>query len=243
MKPEAMIAISRTSAETNVPVEVPQFMRSPRAVKPLATRVATKVHVDQPYLSRGVSKDRTAKTIVDTLAVVSRPENDERFVSFLVRQAVSNEQLRQTYLRPGTAVEKTFDKPRLKFLHAVAVAPTDALHWAEVCEKISEWSSLQEDWDDNGAMPIDSVILRAADKFMIECETRTVKQPRPYISSDGEIGFHWKGELRASISFLSESNRFLAYVERSDAEPVRIGGPLDIATSSNIMFEALAALA
>jgi hypothetical protein len=123
------------------------------------------------------------------------------------------------------------------------VAPFGSItaEWAGARAALAGWATLQEDWDDDGAAPLPAVLLEAVQSFIEAAEKGQVAEPKPYISSDGEVGFHWEGKARAVVSFLTE-DRFLAYVGRLDGSPVRIAGPLELATASKALFEALAAI-
>lgn len=122
-----------------------------------------------------------------------------------------------------------------------APAPSAANTWPAISKAVECWKELKSDWDDEGAPPPHSTALNALIAFASKCEGHGVTEPEPALHADGELSLHWRGKLRAAISFLS-AGRFLAYVERDGKDPVRISGPLDIATASTSMFDALAAL-
>lgn len=112
--------------------------------------------------------------------------------------------------------------------------------WRDTRAQIEQWAALQPDWNGDDADPPTRAQIVAVRSFVSEAERRGVREPRPYIAADGEIGFHWDGERKASVSFLPQ-NRFLAFCPRGTGEPVRISGPLDIAACSREMFDALKA--
>ncbi len=116
-----------------------------------------------------------------------------------------------------------------------------ALLWGGVRAALVAWSALRDDWDGDDAVAPVASQLRAAERFVAGSEAHCVREPRTYVTADGEIGFHWDGATKATVSFLP-SDRFLVFCPREGDEPLRIAGPLDIAACSAEMFKSLAAL-
>ncbi len=112
--------------------------------------------------------------------------------------------------------------------------------WTHIRAVVARWRSLKDDWDGDDAVAPTSAQMRAVDSFIGAAAENGVREPRSYIGRDGEVGFHWDGRRKATVSFLAEG-RFLAFCPRPDAEPLRMAGPLDIAACSQEMFAALAA--
>ena len=135
--------------------------------------------------------------------------------------------------RPVPAILRDLDRPR-----QLAKA---ALLWDGVRAALVAWSILRDDWDGDDAVAPVQAQLRAAETFIAGSEAHNIREPRPYVAADGEIGFHWDGAPKATVSFLP-SDRFLVFCPRKGDEPLRIAGPLDIAACSAEMFKSLAAL-
>ncbi len=114
------------------------------------------------------------------------------------------------------------------------------LKWKVAREIFRKWISLRTDWDNDDALPPSHNQLTAAFEFLKRAESFAVPEPEPYIASDSEIGFNWVGK-GANVSFLIEG-RFLAFCPVTGKDPVRVGGPLDIAAASTEMFKALSKL-
>lgn len=142
---------------------------------------------------------------------------------------------RYGYVAEDDSLQDVFVPSRtLKFV------PVPSSAWRDTRAQIERWAALQPDWNGDDADPPTRAQIVAVRSFVSEAERRGVREPRPYIAADGEIGFHWDGERKASVSFLPQ-NRFLAFCPRGTGEPVRISGPLDIAACSREMFDALKA--
>lgn len=103
-----------------------------------------------------------------------------------------------------------------------------------------KWISLKADWDSDGALSPSHKQLTAAFEFLKRAEQFYVPEAKPYIASDSEIGFSWVEE-GANVSFLIEG-RFLAFCPARGKDPVRVSGPLDIASASTELFRALSKL-
>lgn len=115
-----------------------------------------------------------------------------------------------------------------------------ASKWSKTKSIIGEWSALQHDWDGEEALAPTRDQVRAINMFVERAELAGVREPRAYISSDTEMGFHWDGQEKASVSFLHEG-KFLAFCPAYLDEPaIRVVGPLDLAAASTKLFEALA---
>lgn len=118
--------------------------------------------------------------------------------------------------------------------------PRPTARWNVIREVSAGWEDLKDDWDGDDAVAPLKAQTDAVAAFIGAAEARGLREPRSYIAPDGEIGFHWDGSAKASVSFLPV--RFLAFCPRADGEPVRVAGPLDIAACSDELFRALAAV-
>lgn len=110
--------------------------------------------------------------------------------------------------------------------------------WPTIDRLVTAWSSLEDDWDNCDALAPCPQQIRTLRSFVFKCEHEGIKEPRGFITSDTEIGFHWDGFRKASVSFLFEG-KFLAFCPRENETDVRISGPFDIATCSMTLFSAL----
>lgn len=113
--------------------------------------------------------------------------------------------------------------------------------WGDVRNALKVWGALRDDWDGDDAVAPTKIQIKAVEAFVSEAESHGIREPRPYIAPDGEIGFHWDGENKGTVTFLP-SDRFLVFCPREGGDPLRIAGPLDIAACSTEMFKALSAL-
>ena len=108
--------------------------------------------------------------------------------------------------------------------------------WKRIAATIRHWRDLGEDWDGDDGVPPSKDALDAADKFVKTASEQGVAPPKPYISSDGEIGLTWRsGNRYATASFLPDG-RFLAYCPVEQGEHVRLIVPYQQALSVSAEF-------
>jgi len=115
--------------------------------------------------------------------------------------------------------------------------------WSEADDAITSWIGLRTGWDGcEGAAP-SSESLTAARSFVRRARYARVPEGDPYITSDGEIGFHWDvGNDVATVSFLRDG-RYFAFCPRQHDDAVRISGRLADGSDVLDLFEALRAFA
>lgn len=148
----------------------------------------------------------------------------------------------------GSGSNVIVDRPRAYFSFvptSPAVASNTSFQadrtasWAKARGVILRWAALEEGWDGDEGVPPTGAQLSAVRAFVRAAERRGISEPRPFIASDGEIGFHWDSPVgKASVAFLSDG-QFLAFCPRAGANPVQVTGPLDLANASAELLAAL----
>jgi hypothetical protein len=117
-------------------------------------------------------------------------------------------------------------------------AVLESFTWPIVRQVIDNWSELETGWDGECAEPISKETLALVVTFVDKAEQHRVREPRPTISSDGELGFVWHGQTRAAISFLPSGEILVVCVEGEESL-VRAKGPLNMESIPEILFKVL----
>jgi len=112
--------------------------------------------------------------------------------------------------------------------------------WADLYETVDGWSRLEAGWDADEAVPPSRSAIHATREFLRRAEACGLAPPRPYLTSDGEIGFHWRGQNGIATWSLLPEDEFLAFVSHSARQPLRLNGRHEDAQSASFLAAAKA---
>ncbi len=201
--------------------------------------------------SSGLTGVKEMRGVVGRVASYNRAERRASEAQYRKQEPelVSTKKLRTGVINGGVWTSdpqpQIIQRQRVSVLQPDERQPLDFLlgssihgRWTNVLDTVEEWSLLEEGWDGEEADALSEEILRTVKSFIAVAERYGVAEPRPYISADGEVGFIWDGEKKASVTF-TESDRFLAFCPRAGMPDMRLAGPLDVAICSPSLFESL----
>lgn len=128
------------------------------------------------------------------------------------------------------------------FLKAIKL---DAVHhlrspalWGDARDALTQWMSLPDDWDGEDTPVVGSEAFARFGRAIEAGVAIGVPSPRPYFSSDGEIGLRWKLRDRRSVLSFTPDDSVLGYAA-SVAGSVRIRSVSDWIVKREIFFNTI----
>ena len=113
--------------------------------------------------------------------------------------------------------------------------------WQGIARSIDQWEQLQSGWDGDDATPPTAFTLESARHFLRLTMDSGAQPPKPFIASDGEIGFRWRnGEAVASVSFLDDGHIVVFCMGPKLAEPIKFDELYSKESDLTDLFKSLA---